>query len=90
MWAVEKRATRTLKQDLKAAGIPFKDATGRVFNFHALRTQYGTWLALSGVPIQHAQRLMRHSTPMLTTKFYTKLGDADLAAQLRKMPAPPG
>lgn len=86
VWAKEGRASKVLRSDLKAAGIEYKDASGRVFNFHALRTQFGTWLAQNGVPIQHAQRLMRHSDPRLTIKFYTKLGDADLAAQLNKLP----
>lgn len=87
-WAKERKASRTLRADLAAAGIPFKDDTGRVFNFHALRTQYATWLARAGVPIQHAQKLLRHSDPRLTIKFYTKLGAADLAAELEKLPKP--
>lgn len=87
-WSKERRASDILRSDLKAAGIPYKDASGRVLNFHALRTTYGTWLAQAGVPIQHAQKLMRHSDPKTTVAFYQKLGDVDLAGQLDKLPPP--
>lgn len=87
-WAKERRASSILRSDLKAAGIPERDATGRVVNFHSLRTTFGTWLARAGVPIQHAQKLMRHSDPKITAAFYTKLGDDDLAGQLDRLPAP--
>jgi hypothetical protein len=40
------------------------------------------------VPIQHAQKLMRHSDPKITMAFYAKLGSADLAGQLDKLPPP--
>ncbi len=87
-WAKERRASAVLRSDLRAAGIEYKDATGRVVNFHSLRTTFATWLAQAGVPIQHAQKLMRHSDPRLTIAFYTKLGSVDLADQLDKLPPP--
>lgn len=87
-WSKEKRASQVLRSDLAAAGIEYRDATGRVVNFHSLRTTFGTWLAQAGVPIQHAQKLMRHSDPKITIKFYSRLGDADLAGQLDKLPPP--
>lgn len=76
-----------LRGDLKAAGIPPNTEQGRV-DFHSLRTTFGTLLALSGVPIQHAQRLMRHSNPAITMRHYTKLLAGDLAGQLGKLPVP--
>ena len=41
---------KNLKNDLKAAGIPFKDAAGKVVDFHALRHTAGTMLGIAGVP----------------------------------------
>jgi len=64
------------KADLRRAGdIPYKDESGRILGFHALRKTMGTYLAARGVPLQKAQKLMRHTDPRLTTQFYT---DADL------------
>jgi hypothetical protein len=80
-------AAQMLAKDLTAAGIPVETEAGRV-DFHALRTTYGTLLALAGVPIQHAQRLMDHSSPDLTARHYTKLLAGDLAAQVGKMSLP--
>jgi len=61
-----------LKKDLAAAGIAFETSEG-VVDFHALRATYGTSLARAGVTLALAQKLMRHSTPVLTANVYTKL-----------------
>lgn len=82
-------AARMLRGDLKAAGIPFADERGRVFDFHSLRSQYATNLARAGVDLRVAQRLMRHSSPVLTAKHYTRLELTDLAAEVAKLPTPP-
>jgi integrase len=89
MWADKSGASDVLKRDLAAAGIPYKDETGRVVNFHALRTTYATWLARAGVPIQHAQRLLRHSDPRTTMAHYVRLGLSDYLPELAKLPRPP-
>lgn len=81
------RAASMLRRDLEAAGISPETPEGRV-DFHSLRTTYATLLALAGVPIQHAQRLMDHSSPDLTARHYTKLLAGDLAAQVGKMQLP--
>jgi integrase len=81
------KAAAMLRRDLEAAGIPADTPEGRV-DFHSLRTTYGTLLALAGVPIQHAQRLMDHSDPSLTARHYTKLRASDLADQVGKMELP--
>ena len=60
--------------DLKRAGIEHETAEGRI-DFHALRVTFGTELARAGVPLPMAQKLMRHSSPVLTSSFYTKLTD---------------
>lgn len=58
-------------RDLEAAGIQISDANGRVVDFHALRTTFGTNLARSGVHPKLAQDLMGHSDINLTMQLYT-------------------
>jgi site-specific recombinase XerD len=81
-----------LRADLAAADppIPYRDAQGRVLDFHSLRVSYATNLARAGVPLAVAQRLLDHSSPAITSKFYTILETEDLAAEVRKLPPPPG
>ncbi len=79
--------THVFTLDVKAAGIPKRDAQGRTVDVHSLRHTFCTWLAKSGVSIQIAQRLMRHSDPKLTTQFYTHLDLGDLAAGVAALPS---
>lgn len=80
------RGAEMLRPDLEAAGIPYKDASGLVFDFHALRHQFGTMLSRSGVPLAMAQKMMRHSVPKLTTNIYTHATLSDKADELAKLP----
>jgi integrase len=65
------------------------DAAGRVFDFHALRHQYISNLAVAGVHPKLAQVLARHSTITLTMDLYSHVGPADAAAALDELPALP-
>lgn len=80
------RCADMLRLDLQAAGIPFADAQGRVVDFHSLRVYFVTSLARAGVPLAVAQRLARHSTPMITTSHYTQLELQELADEIEKLP----
>ena len=55
-----------LRKDLQAAGIPYRDASDRAADFHALRHTFITRLARSGVAPAVANSLARHSTITLT------------------------
>jgi integrase len=79
-----------LRQDLAAAGIPYVDADGLVYDFHALRHQFITDLAAAGVHPKDAQALARHSTITLTMDRYTHVRQANLRAALDKLPELPG
>ncbi len=70
----EERTRREKDRDFLA----YEDSDGRFLDFHALRVSYGTSLARAGVRLQMAQRLMRHSTPVLTANVYTRLELHDL------------
>jgi len=54
-----------------------RDAQGRVLDFHAFRHGYITAVVSSGAPVSVAQRLARHSTPMLTLGVYSTVNIAD-------------
>lgn len=68
------RAAKMLARDLVAAKVPIRDETGRVFDFHALRGQFISQLALSGVGPVVLRDLARHSTIDLTLRVYADLG----------------
>ena len=80
-------AAEMLRHDLAAAGIPYRDAEGHVFDFHGLRHSYITLLSLSGVSPKLAQELARHSTIDLTMNVYTHLLLNDKAAAVASLPA---
>lgn len=73
------RAAGTLRVDLQTAGVEYTEASGRVADFHGLRSTYATLLGRQGVNLQTAQALLRHSDPKLTARTYTKLGVTHLA-----------
>jgi integrase len=73
--------------DLAAAGIPYQDDAGRYFDFHALRGQFISFLAATGVHPKVAQVLARHSTITLTMDYYTHLDVLDVSGALDKLPS---
>jgi integrase len=73
-------------RDLKAAGIERKDPDGRSIDVHSLRKTFGTMLARAGIPLTTVQRLMRHSTPLLTAKLYIDVDPVDLTQALTTLP----
>ncbi len=88
-WAANRHAAKMLRHDLREVGIPYEDDSGRVFDFHALRHQFISMLAQSGVHPKTAQELARHSTITLTMDHYTHIGLHDLSAALESLPGLP-
>jgi len=68
---VPRRTAETMQQDLKRAGIPYVDESGKVADFHSLRHTFITSLANAGIHPSVAQALARHSTITLTMDRYT-------------------
>jgi integrase len=64
-----KKGARMLRRDLAAAGIPYRDASGLVFDFHSLRCETATLADQAGVSPRTVQTLMRHSTLELTGRY---------------------
>jgi integrase len=83
-------AAEMIRFDLQAAGIPYQDDAGRLFDFHAVRGQFISLLAANGVHPKVAQVLARHSTITLTMDYYTHLDVLDVAGALDKLPGLPG
>jgi integrase len=61
---------KNLKRDLARAGIPYRDAEGRVADFHALRKSVNTMLGKAGVNPRIRQLFMRHKDIHLTLETY--------------------
>lgn len=76
---------RAFYVDLKAAGIERVGADGRSIDVHSFRKTFGTMLARAGVPLTTVQRLMRHSTPLLTAKLYIDVDPVDMTNALDKL-----
>jgi len=77
----------TFKRDLAQAGIAYLDEAGRKVDFHALRTTFGTQLAVAGVAPRVAMEMMRHSDLKLTTKVYTDSAHLPVSAALQCLPS---
>ncbi len=82
------KAAKMLRIDLDAAEIDFEDEDGKVFDFHSLRGQFITDLGRSGVTLQDAQKLARHSDPRLTANHYTHLSLNDLTSSVNRLTIP--
>ena len=83
-----KHTNLLIQSDLARAGLPYRDASGKVADFHALRHSYVTALAKTSAPVKTVQTLARHSTPTLTLGVYTHIGMADQSAALNALPSP--
>ena len=77
---------KMLRPDLERAGIPYADAGGLVFDFHALRCQCATLADRAGVTPRVVQKLMRHSTLELTGR-YTRPRVVDLNNAAESLPS---
>jgi integrase len=80
------RGATMLRLDLEAAGIPYRDDAGQVFDFHSLRCQCATLADQAGVSPRVVQRMMRHSTLELTGR-YTRPRVADLESATDSLPS---
>lgn len=62
-----------LREDLKTAGIEYKDDRGHVFDFHSLRGECATLLIEAGVEPKVAQEILGHSDIRLTLQTYARV-----------------
>ncbi len=77
---------KMLREDLKAAGIAYRDDSGRVVDFHALRHTFISNLARGGVHPKTAQTLARPGTIGLTMDRYSHSLKEDERSALAVLP----
>jgi hypothetical protein len=81
------RTADMLREDLDAAGLPYKDDQGDVFDLHSLRVETASLLISVGVDPKQAQEIMRHSSSGLTMDAYAKvLGGKKKGAAIAALP----
>ena len=83
------KGAEILRVDLEAAGIPYRDESERVVDFHALRHTYISNLNQSGASPKVSQSLARHSTITLTLDRYTHLAMHSERNAVENLPAVP-
>jgi integrase len=54
-------------------------------HFHSLRASYGSWLAKAGTNIFEIQKLMGHSSPMITARHYAHLQASELHTHVDRL-----
>jgi len=86
-WLEEAPSKKVRKEREKTSFLKYRDAAGRVADFHALRHTYISWLVRSGTNIKVAQELARHSTPTLTLGRYAHVQLVDQTRALDALPA---
>jgi integrase len=77
----------TWRRDLERAGIPYKDAEGRRFDFHALRMTLNTHLREVRVGLEDRMAILRWSDPRLAGETYMDERQINVAAEIAKLPA---
>ena len=75
------RGADMLKVDLKAAGLPYRDASGLVFDFHSLRKCLGSYLRQAKVDPAVSKLYLRHGDIRLTMECYNDERLHDLHAE---------
>ena len=63
------RTSRMMRKDLDAAGVEYKDVSGRYADFHSLRHTYITNIGRLPVSMKTHQELARHCEPSLTMRY---------------------
>ncbi len=86
VFRMPEKTAKMLRVDLEAAGIPYRDASGRYADFHASRHTYVSLIVRGGASVKVAQELARHSTPALTIGRYAHAALYDQTAALDALP----
>lgn len=81
------KPAKMLRVDLEAAKIPYRDESGDVIDFHALRHTFITRLVSAGANPAVAMKLARHSTITLTMDYYTHIYHESERDALNRLPS---
>jgi len=86
-WVEEVKSPEAQKERQDSYFLAYRDAAGRIADFHALRHTYVSRLVRSGANVKVAQELARHSTPMLTLGRYAHVEVLDQTKALAALPS---
>jgi integrase len=86
-WLDEAGSDGDHKERERSDVLAYRDASGRVADFHALRHTYVSRLVRSGANIRVVQELARHSTPALTLGRYAHVQLLDQRTALDALPS---
>ena len=75
------------RRDLKLAGVLYRDAAGRVSDFHSLRYTFCTNMGNAGVQPAIRQELMRHKDGRMTERLYTDAPLLKTRAAIEMLPS---
>jgi integrase len=81
MWQWQNLAA-SMRGDLRALGLPMTDYLGRRRTMYSLRGFFASSVLSSGAPIHIAQRLMRHTDPQTTLRWYARPSDDQMHAAM--------
>jgi site-specific recombinase XerC len=87
-WIAEGSSAAERRKREQSDTLRERNNANEVFDFHSLRVQFVSNLAIAGVPLTAAQQLAGHSTPSLTANIYTKWGPSEQAENVAKLPSP--
>ncbi len=76
----------TWRNDLKRAGLNYRDEQNRVLGFHSLRVTVSTNLRKTGRPQTEIDAIMRHRRSDVGSQSYTDISQFDLHAAVESLP----
>ncbi len=86
-WIEDARTPDERRERAESSFLQYRDAAGRVCDFHALRHSFVTALVQGGANPKDAQQLARHSTITLTMDRYTTMRPVgELSTALAALP----
>ena len=81
------QTSKLLKKDLKRAGIPYRDALGRFFDFHSFRKCTGSFLRQAKVDPSVSMQYLDHSDIRMTMEVYNDENLLDADGALNAIPS---
>lgn len=77
---------RTVRRDMKRAGIELRDSNGLQVDLHALRTTFTTSLLRSGATASEAKHATRHANTHVLDQHYNRLNIEDTRQMVDQLP----
>ena len=85
-WIAAAKTDTELSRRKESDFLAYKDADGKIVDFHATRHTYISAIVNGGASVKVAQELARHSTPTLTIGRYSHTRLHDICGALESLP----